>query len=249
MSRLAILPLGIGEYFTRKYFNSNFLLFLDDKIVAVDCPGPYRRILSEGAPALDGKLDYDQIDTVILTHLHGDHSNGLEELLLYRYYVINEKTDIYTSKAVGAELWDNKLSASLAYRAQADCSGYRDLTPDLFYNLHDCEFGDSFELYGARFEIQQTRHPVPTFGFRCWFGDKSLAYSCDTAFNMEYIEWLGECDFVIHECNTHIHTPYTELLTVDPSILKKMHLIHISDEFDEAASKIPVLEQGKLLEL
>jgi len=244
MERFAILPLGVGDFFSRRHFNTSFLLMLGDRVLAVDCPAPYRKMLAAAGAKTGLPLDYGQVGEVLLTHLHGDHCNGLEELLLHRHYVQGLRTRIITTAEVEADLWEHKLSASLAWKAGENWTGEKAFGPSTFYDVSRIAFGETFEWHGARFEIRRTRHPLPTFGFRCHFGGKSFGYSCDTAFDRDYIEWLAETDLVIHECNHGPHTPIESLLTLSDEIRRKMRLVHVSEGYDLSTTLIPVLEEG-----
>jgi ribonuclease BN (tRNA processing enzyme) len=252
MKPFAVLPLGMGEFFSRKYYNSNLLLRLGDRLVQVDCPAPYRRMLGEATAGMGvggGALDYGDIDDVIITHLHGDHSNGLEGLLLWRFYKERKKTRIHTSPEVIEDLW-NKLRGSMSWATDAQGRLFRGMALEDYAEVVEWPAGSRQELAGAVFETRRTDHSVPTFGFRVSFEGRSFGYSCDTRYNEDYVRWLGECDFVIHECNAAPpHTQYEQLLGVDPAIRAKMALIHVGDEFDVAGSAIRVVEQGRWIEI
>jgi ribonuclease BN (tRNA processing enzyme) len=102
---------------------------------------------------------------------------------------------------------------------------------------------DPFEL-----RCRRTIHHIPTFAWKITAGGKTLAYSADTCFSRELIDWLADgSDLIIHESNLGPHTPYEMLLELPEEILSKMHLIHCPDDF--IAEKLPMLAQGQIIEL
>ena len=84
-----VLILGIGDAFTRRSFGSSALIRAPGDpggFVLIDCPDPIHRVLLE-ATTIAGeawKADASNIDDILLTHLHGDHCNGLESFGFYR---------------------------------------------------------------------------------------------------------------------------------------------------------------------
>ena len=46
-----------------------------------------------------------------------------------------------------------------------------------------------------------------------------------------------------------MHTPLADLLTVRPAVRRKLHVIHCPDTFDPAASPLPAMRQGTLMEV
>jgi ribonuclease BN (tRNA processing enzyme) len=250
MTRFAILPLGVGEYFTRKYYNTNFALFLGDKLVQIDCPEPFRRMLGEAGEKAGMSLDLGDVDDVILTHLHGDHCNGLEGLALWKHYVEKKRARLYTSPQVMVDLWA-KLRGSMSWtRDEKTGEFYRANTLEDYFDVAEWPIGSTQELYGATIRTHLNRHPVPTFGLRVDFDGRSIGYSGDTTFDPKIIEGLADCDLIVHECNhAPPHTAYEDLMTVDPAIRARMRIVHFGDDFDLSTSAIRPMAQGELIEI
>jgi ribonuclease BN (tRNA processing enzyme) len=102
--------LGTGGFFTLSNFHSNALIENDNgKALLIDCGTDIRHSLAafEKDPA--------NIDTVFISHLHGDHAGGLEWLGFYTYFVTKTKPTIYhPGTALYSALWDHLLAAGMA---------------------------------------------------------------------------------------------------------------------------------------
>ncbi len=72
------LILGIGDAFTRRHFSTSALVEAPGGRVLIDCPDLIHRVLHEATTQAGWSVDASGVDDVILTHLHGDHCNGLE---------------------------------------------------------------------------------------------------------------------------------------------------------------------------
>ena len=79
---ITITFLGTGGAFTdyRVNYHNNALIPTDAGYVLIDCGGTAVQSLKEL-----GVRSWD-IAAVLITHLHGDHVNGLEQLIWERYY-------------------------------------------------------------------------------------------------------------------------------------------------------------------
>lgn len=248
--RLQVLILGVGDFFTKRHYNSSFVLLpAGQEPIFVDCPGPLRKILYDAGLASGLAFDYPDIKHLILTHLHGDHCNGVEELAFQKYFIQHDKPTLYTLPEVRADLWERRLKASLGWLTTEAGERIRELSLDEYFDVREWEPGRPQRIGGVEFEIRRTKHFVPCFGFRLRFEGVNFAYSSDTIFDPEYVDFLNEADYIIHETNGEGHTRYDKLITLDPAIKKKIHLIHISDEFDVAKAEFPVLEQGRIYDI
>ncbi len=75
---MRVLILGVGDAFTRRYFGSSALIEAPGGYVLLDCPDAIHRCLHEATSRAGWSADASSIDDILLTHLHGDHCNGLE---------------------------------------------------------------------------------------------------------------------------------------------------------------------------
>ena len=100
---LTICFIGAGSAFTRKNYQSNFLIVKGETHILVDCGTQASRALSEvGLSILD-------IENVYVTHSHADHVGGLEELMLMNRYVKRRKPTILINARYERILWSQTL--------------------------------------------------------------------------------------------------------------------------------------------
>ena len=86
MSTFETVVLGVGDAFSERYRPTSLLLSYDDFFLAIDCPDMYRSVLKEASAISGRQLSLSAIDHVLITHVHGDHMNGLEGVGFYKRY-------------------------------------------------------------------------------------------------------------------------------------------------------------------
>jgi ribonuclease BN (tRNA processing enzyme) len=249
MSQVRLIPLGVGEAFTALHYTTCLVLGVDDEWLLVECPHPIRKMLREASTAAGIPLDLDRISAVAISHLHADHCSGLEDFGFFAYFALGRRARILMHPEVSARLWDGLLAAGM---------GQVQMRPDAAV-VHK-RLDDYFELIALTttravacgpfaIECRRTIHPVPTTAFRIRAGDRTVAFSADTAYDPELIAWLAAADLVVHEAtaldHAGVHTPYNRLATLPAEVRAKMRLVHYPDDFDHAASLIEPLRQGQ----
>lgn len=235
---------GVGNAFSRRHWGTNFLLRKDDYILGVDCPDSYRRALLENAFEHGGEpLDVEAIDAMIITHLHGDHVNGLEMVLAYRRYVLEQKLNLWVPPPLKGTLWQQRLGASLGRSWNGE--RYECLNAETYYNLHELSWQESTTVGPFDVTVRQTVHHIPTAALRISDGETTLGYSCDTAWDESLIEWLCDSDLILHETSYGAgHTPLFKLLELPEEIRSKMVVVHLPDDLLGIEEEVDV-EFGK----
>jgi ribonuclease BN (tRNA processing enzyme) len=239
---LSFVPLGVGDAFSARHYTSCVAIEAEGRWLLVDCPHPIRKILREGSPP-GAPLDLGTFDAVVLTHLHSDHSSGVEGLGFYLRYVLDRRPVLAAHPQVSARLWER-----LAPGMDEDDQAKPQALSDYFDVTH---LDDARPVRIGPFELacRRTRHHVPTYALRVTAGGRTLGISSDTPFDPSLIDWLSTADLVLHETGDGIHTSYGKLAALPEPLRRKLRLIHFSDEFAPENGAIEPLVQGRLYRL
>ncbi|MHC4504935.1 MAG: MBL fold metallo-hydrolase, partial [Planctomycetota bacterium] len=115
---MRVLILGVGDAFTRLHYGSSAVIEGPGGFVLLDCPDLIHRALFEAASRAGWFVDASSIDDILLTHLHGDHCNGLESFGFARGLVNpssvagpGTQPRIHTSRVAAGRLWERLAPA------------------------------------------------------------------------------------------------------------------------------------------
>jgi len=243
---MKILITGIGDAYTARHFGSSALIEAPEGYVLLDCPDPIHRVLREATTATGWDIDYRSINDIILTHLHGDHSNGLEMFGFRRLYMDDSnpaiKPRLHATQPVIDRLWE-KLAPSM------DGAHYGTLrTLDDFFDVRLIDPEHETTIAGMSVRCRFTGHPISTIGLMINDGKNTLGWSSDTPYEQAHIDWLRDADVIVHESNLGLaHTPIEDLNALPDELRAKMRLIHLPDDFDPQTTDMIPLHQGELL--
>jgi len=213
---LSFIPLGVGDAFSARHYTSCVAIQAEGRWLLVDCPHPIRKVLREGSTALASPLDLPSFDAFVLTHLHSDHSSGVEGLGFYTRYVLKTRPVIAVHPTVAARLWE-RLAPGMDENDQARPQALSD-----YYDLKLLD--DALPVRIGPFEIacRRTRHHVPTFALRVSAGGRTLGISSDTPFDPALIDWLAPADLILHETGDGIHTSYGKLAALPEPLRRRL---------------------------
>ncbi len=246
---MRVLILGVGDAFTTTGFGSGALIEAPQGYAMVDCGDLIHRALAEATTKAGWSVDSTQIHDVVLTHLHGDHCNGLESFGFKRYAerVRHESSTIprlWTHPGAAERLWERLAPAM---DAPLEAGGEKARLED-FYKLHLFDPSKPAQIAGLTVECRYTVHPVPTVGLMITDGSWTLGISGDTKYEPAHIEWLSRADIIIHEANySPLHTGVEVLNELPGELRRKLRLTHTEDGFDPASTDIPLLKAGDVL--
>jgi ribonuclease BN (tRNA processing enzyme) len=253
MSTVWLLPLGVGDAFSARNYTSCLALGVDDQWLLIDCPHPVRKMLREGSviAGLSRPLDIDQICAAAVTHLHADHSCGLEDFGYYSFFALGRRATLLMHPDASARLWNGLLAAGMEFiQSNSEAPPVQKQLSD-YFELTDLHLNRPVQCGPFSIECRRTIHGVPTFAFRITMGGRTVGFSADTAYDPSLIEWLNASDLIVHEVttlvHTGVHTPYEKLAALPEAIRSKMRLTHYPDDFDLDSSVIEPLRQGSLI--
>ena len=245
------LILGVGDAFTTVSYGTSAIVEGPGGLVMIDCPDLVHRAIREACEKSGWSVDIRSVDDIVLTHLHGDHCNGLESVGFKRpvYRLRGEshiRPRLHTHPEAARRVWERLAPAMDApFLRPGEPS-----TLDDFFDLRTFTIGEPFEVCGLTIETRTTIHPIPTVGLLISDGTRTLGWSGDTAFDQDHIQWLDRADLIVHETNLGpAHTNVGMLNALPERIRAKLRLTHIYDEFDPASTTIPVLSEGQIIEL
>jgi ribonuclease BN (tRNA processing enzyme) len=248
---MRVLILGVGDAFTRLHFGSSALVHAPDGFLLIDCPDPIHRVLREATERAGWSADAHAIDDIVITHLHGDHCNGLESFGFLRRIarVRNPNTirpRVHVTRLVADRLWER-----LGPAMHAPFGGAADQRPSTLEDYFDVRMIEPQRpalIAGLTLRCRFTKHPVPTVGLLLESGSRVFGWSGDTPFEPAHIEWLNQAQMFVHESIVGAaHTPMESLNGQQPEVRSKIRLIHLPDDFDETTTDIKMVRAGEVL--
>lgn len=267
---LTLTFLGVGSAYAKRNFQSNALIEAWAGAPDVD-DGPVDVLLVDfgttGPLALhqlknrrgfsylnrDGQINYRAVSRVLVTHLHGDHVGGLEELAGMTAYFQDRdaafKPELIGDRTVLEALWDQSLRGGLGAGR-----GGRSSLDDYFRVTSIDPRGegdrDSFDI-GKRYAVsifrtdhirRSQKHDWPSFGLliRDRETQDTAFYSGDTRFDLDaHGEMIRSARIVFHEAQllddpNPVHTLLSDLRTLPETVRQRMFLYHYDDTWDDS---------------
>ncbi len=159
---LSVTVLGSsGTYATPGRAASGYLVEVGNRRIWLDAgAGTWQNLLR--------RVAYQQVDGVMLSHEHPDHTSDVLQLYHARQYGGREPLDPIPLWAP-QDTWDR-----LARYARGVGDAFR---------FSPVAAGDTIDLAGARWSFYEMEHPVDTVGVRIETGSGVFAYSADTGTN------------------------------------------------------------------
>lgn len=248
MTGFEVLVTGTGDGFSQTRYSASFLVRASGSLTAIECPGMFGKVLRDAALKSGWDVSVADVDDVVVTHIHGDHSNGLELYGYYKFFAQGRKPRVYALGDVFRSMWSGKLRGSMGTMLLDAKTGRRKAMAfgDYFKKvvLHE---GVANKVNGLSVDVYRTMHSVPTSALRIRFRGGSIGYSSDTSFDPALIDFLSGCDVIFHETGHGIHTDYRELGRLSPSLRRRIRLIHVPDDFSGADRLMKVLEEGEVI--
>jgi len=153
----------------------------------------YRLLVDLGNGAigpLQRYADLDQIDAVVLSHLHADHCLDMCAYQVFRtYHPAGQLAPIPVYGPAGAALRLDGATALESARSMSAVFDFIALSPG------PCEIGP------FRVVTEHMNHPIETFGFRIEHGGRAIVYSADTGLSEPLVRLAKDADVLICEAS------------------------------------------------
>jgi hydroxyacylglutathione hydrolase len=238
---LQITLLGTGGALCdwRVNYNTNAVLHTPEGPFLIDCGVTAPQSLKEV------EIPAGEIIGVFLTHMHGDHSGGLEQLIWERFYLGPKGPAWKDTPIYGSNFMKDALRRALA-DATDTVSGGEGITYAggyellVKFNLLDPE-GTGINVGGVHLESHKVHHVTgvdvdkPTYGLLIREPGKSaggIYWSSDCVFDPEIGSKYPDVDVIFHDCTFMpkypgtVHTHYQDLKVLPPSVRSKVILMH-----------------------
>ena len=185
-----------------------------------------------GLNALD--ISRNEIDSIVLSHFHGDHFGGIPLLLLAALYEDSRRAPLRIAGPPGVEARLRALAAAMGYPMDEH---------DWSFPIHFEELpaGRELELGPVRVSSFETRHSPSSVphGLIVAIGARRLAYSGDTGWFDDLPDRVAGSDLFVCECtyrknNFEYHLNYDTLVSQrDRFDCGRILLTHLGDEMTD----------------
>jgi len=239
MAELKLTVLGAGSAFTKKSYQTNFLLSRNGKNMMIDCGSDARWSVDACGFA------HKDIHAVYISHAHADHCGGVEWAAFCNHFdpSVEVKPKFFAEQQLVKSLWNNSLSGGLEGLEQIDAR------LDTYFDVCPVKRNSSFTWEGVKFEVVQSLHIAAKYSIVDSFGlmftsphsGKRIYFTSDVQFAPETAmkAYYREADLIVHDCETiyindkpfrsGVHAHYEQLALLPPELKAKMMLCHYQD--------------------
>lgn len=197
---------------------SGYLLEDGSTKILIDCGNG---VLS----ALLKVCDAENLDAILLSHLHSDH---MSDVLILKY-------------AIGLKKLRGKFEGSIPlYLPMEDQDLVSRLNYNDAFNIIPIIEEESLTVNELEIKFKEMVHPVKTYGIKVKKEDKVFVYSGDTSYNDGLVELADEADFFLCESgilekdkdeNSNHLTPKEAGDIATKAKVKRLVLTHFSPEY------------------
>lgn len=225
--------IGTGSAFNHIHGNNTAILEFNDTNLLIDCGHTFCSQLEKA------RITTDEIKNIFITHVHGDHIGGLEELAFRNRYLHDGfKPRLYIPAGIHNRL-RSYLEATLKFTAEGICEleDYFDV-----YVVHE-----KFILNDYVFTVEKTEH-IPIAKSYMLIGENFI-FTGDTKF-IDWTKWdLSGIDFIFQDTQLSkygddVHATLPDLITLPKEIKEKIYCMHYGEYIDNLIFKNQILTNG-----
>jgi ribonuclease BN (tRNA processing enzyme) len=241
---MTFVPVGVGDAFSALHYSSALAVEADGRWLLVDCPHPVRKVLRDASVRAGVGLDVGSFDAVVLTHLHADHSAGLEDYAYYSRFVLQRRPVLAAHPRVLERLWE-RLAPGMDSLSDPTDWTRRPMRLEDYFAVVPLDERAPVRVGAFELSCRPTLHHVFTTALRIRGGGRELGLSSDTAHDPALVDWLAGAHLFVHETGPGIHTPYEALAAQPAAVRARMRLIHYPDGFAPGDGAVELLEEGR----
>lgn len=237
MTKFNLMFVGVGSALSMKNYNNNAIIEVNGKKYLIDCG------ISIPYALRDANVSLKDIDGVIVTHIHGDHTGAIEWLGYQGKYVLNKKYELYIASDLVSALWDKTLAGGM------EDSVNEKHTLETYFDVFTFDDLKSFNVNGLLITPIKTTHvkdnnkivQKPSYSF---VFDNRVFYSGDMIFDDELLYSINsDIEVIFHDCQLFyqkdgVHASLEELETLPDNIKQKIKVMHYGDNIDQFAKRI-----------
>lgn len=223
---MIVTIVGCGDAFgTGGRFNTCYHVNSDGGNFLVDCGASSLVALNQL------EIDVNEIRTIFISHLHGDHFGGLPFFFLHAWYASGRTQDLTIAgppglKARVEQALEVFFPGSCCAEAQFNIN-YEELVPNA-----------ASQVNGIDVRTYAVCHfsGAPSFAFRLQRGGKTLSFSGDTSWTDKLLDASAEADLHLQECYNYqgVYAYHCEYMTLKDKLgdctAKRIVLTHFGYE-------------------
>lgn len=238
---LSVFFIGSGSAFSKKYFQTNFLLIKGNDHVLIDCGTTCPFILESAY-----KTKITDIQNFLPTHPHADHIGGVEEIALVNRYIAKKKPNIILTDEFRKLLWNQSLRGGIQYSEDGQMTlddYFTQIKPKRIakkpFDIYEVNIGSiNIKLFRS-YHVTTKPHSLKKAQYSVGLVvDNSVLFTGDTQFVPDQLEALlktFDIKTIFHDCDTTntsagVHATYNQLKTLSKEIKAKTYLCHYSTE-------------------
>lgn len=268
MTTLTLLGTGMPGC-TPNAYQSAAAVVAGDTTLIIDCGGGTVQRLSSAQAAGQPALNLANLTTLILTHLHPDHSAGLADFIISTWIRGRQE-----SLKIYGPAGTKKMVALLMEAYELGIAEHRDTESPtewpLLYEVIEYSDGEILSTDDVTVTAFRVSHGgMETYGLKVETAENKIVFSADTCPHPSVLEHGKNCDILVHEAYSErgihqpmrhaplayfrrMHTSTVELAEIANKLHPKklilthqMHLGPVSDE--EFVAEVTDLYDGEVI--